>query len=180
MENMVTNHILEIRHLVENRKVNFELEFSKKFTNVVTSQLNLLSLKKMRFFGNLTPLGMGDWKLKGIIRATVEQQCSLTLDPVVTRVDSKFLRNFRKVLDPLVASHTKDGIVIDELDEALNKTIDLEFIFCEELSLLLPDYPKLENSSRLETDYGPPGVSPLTDETSRPFSILSEFRNRLT
>ena len=39
---------------------------------------------------------------------------------------------------------------------------------------------KKENIKHLKTDYGPPGVSPITDETSKPFSVLSDFKDRLT
>ena len=59
-------------------------------------------------------------------------------------------------------------------------SIDLRSILCEVLSLELPDYPKIKNINVLQTEFGPPGKSALTDETSKPFAILSSFRDKLS
>ena len=180
MQKKIINNVIELRNLVENRKLNFEFDFTQKFTTLIVSQLNILGMQKANFLGSLAPLGKGDWCLKGVIGVTIEQQCSLTLDPVFTRLDTKVLRNFRKELNPLGTDHNHDETSIDSADEILNKTIDLEDIFYEEVSLLLPDYPRIENINHIKTDYGPPGIAPITDQTSKPFSILSDFRDKLT
>jgi len=180
MQKKITNNVIELRHLVENRKVDFEFDFSQEFATLIKSQLDILDVKKAKFLGSLAPLGKGDWCLTGIIGASIEQKCSITLDPVFTRVDSKVLRNFRGAANAELTNPNYDETTIDDADEVFSKTIDLENIFYEELSLLLPDYPKKENIKHLKTDYGPPGVSPITDETSKPFSVLSDFKDRLT
>jgi uncharacterized metal-binding protein YceD (DUF177 family) len=180
MQKKVVNNVIELCNLVANRKANFKLEFTQKFGNLIKSQLNILDVQKVKFLGTLAPLGKGDWRLTGIIGASIEQSCSITLDPVVTRVESKVLRNFRRTANAGLINPNHDETIIDDSDEIFNKTIDLENIFYEELSLLLPDYPKKENIKHQKTDYGPPGVSPITDKTSKPFSVLSDFKDRLT
>jgi hypothetical protein len=179
MQKIVTNNVMELRHLVENRKVKFEFNLTQEFATLIKSQLDILSVQKTKFLGSMAPLGKGDWCLTGVIGATIEQPCSVTLDSVFTRVDSKVVRNFRRLANPLLTNPSYDETNINDTDEILDKTIDLETIFFEELSLLLPDYPKIENIKHPNTDYGPPGVSPTTDKTSKPFSILSDFKDRL-
>jgi uncharacterized metal-binding protein YceD (DUF177 family) len=178
MSKKVIVSILELRHLVKNQTANFELAFTQEFINSIKLQLNLSSLQKANFFGSLAPLGQGGWRLAATISATVEQQCSVTLEPVFSSMESSVLRNFRGELSPLSDNQSYDET--SEADEVLGKAIYLETIFCEELSLLLPDYPKVKNINYLKNNYGPPGSSPLNDETSKPFAILSDFMKKLS
>ena len=180
MQKKITNNVIELRHLVENRKVNFEFDFTQKLATLIKLQLNILDVQKVKFLGSLAPLGKGDWCLTGSIGASIEQRCSVTLDPVFTRVDSKVLRNFRGAANAGLTNPNYDETTIDDADEIFYKTIDLANIFYEELSLLLPDYPKKENIKHLKAEYGPPGVPPITDKTSKPFSVLSDLKDRLT
>ena len=178
MSKKVNGPILELRQLVKNQTVNFELAFKQEFINSIKLQLNLLSLQKAIFLGSLAPLGQGGWRLAATISATVEQQCSVTLEPVFSSMESSVIRNFRGERSAI--SDTQSYDETSEEDEVLGKAIYLETIFCEELSLLLPDYPKAKHTNYLKNNYGPPGSSPLNDETSKPFAILSDFKKKLS
>ena len=87
---------LELKHLVQNRGVNFDLTLSEVDISEIIEQLDLLSLRKIKFSGTILPIGKGDWRLSGELGATVEQACSLTLAPVRSRIDTPVVRNFRK------------------------------------------------------------------------------------
>ena len=87
---------LELKHLVQNRGVNFDLTLSEVDISEIIEQLELLSLRKIKFSGTILPIGKGDWRLSGELGATVEQACSLTLAPVRSRIDTPVVRNFRK------------------------------------------------------------------------------------
>ena len=110
---------LELRHLVQNRGVNFNLEFSEELISSVVQQLDLAALRKAKFSGTISPLEQGDWLLLGTLGASVEQPCSLTLVPVRTRIDIPVVRNFRKsklqLSDTMLESETN----YDDNDEQI-------------------------------------------------------------
>ena len=137
---------LELKHLVQNRGVNFDLTLSEAEISEIIEQLELLSLRKIKFSGVILPIGKGDWGLSGELGATVEQACSLTLAPVRSRIDTPVVRNFRK--SPITLSHSgpEHEIPEDDSEEQLEDVIDLARVFSEALSLALPDYPRAEGA----------------------------------
>ena len=170
---------LELRHLVQNRGVNFNLEFSEELISSVVQQLDLAALRKAKFSGTISPLEQGDWLLLGTLGASVEQPCSLTLVPVRTRIDIPVVRNFRKSKLQLADTSLESESNYDDNDEELNQVIDILCVFCEALSLELPDYPRTENVVATTTEYGPPGTAALTDVSVKPFAVLAELKKRL-
>ena len=170
---------LELKHLVQNRGVNFDLTLSEAEISEIIEQLDLLSLRKIKFSGVILPIGKGDWGLSGELGATVEQACSLTLVPVRSRIDTPVVRNFRK--SPITLSHLgpEHEIPEDDSEEQLEDVIDLARVFSEALSLALPDYPRAEGAELKTAEFAPPGVTPLTDEAARPFSVLAGLKDKL-
>ena len=170
---------LESKHLAQNRGVDFDLTLSERDLSDISAQLDLLSLRKIKFSGSILPIGKGDWKLTGQLGATVEQACSLTLAPVRSRIDTPVVRNFRK--SPITLSHSgpEHEIPEDDSEEQLEDVIDLARVFSEALSLALPDYPRAEGAELKTAEFAPPGVTPLTDEAVRPFSVLAGLKDKL-
>jgi len=109
----------------------------------------------------------------------VEQACSLTLTPVRSRIDTGVTRNFRKSPIALNQTGPEHEIPEDDSEDQLEYIIDIEGIFCETLSLALPDYPRAEGAELTSAEFGPPGVTPLTDEAARPFSALAGLKDKL-
>ena len=179
---MPPNHAhprLELKHLVQNRGVNFDLALSEAEIATIVTQLDLLNLRKIKFSGTILPIGKGDWRLSGELGATVEQACSLTLAPVRSRIDTPVVRNFRK--SPITLSHSgpEHEIPEDDSEEQLEDVIDLARVFSEALSLALPDYPRAEGAELKTAEFAPPGVTPLTDEAVRPFSVLAGLKDKI-
>jgi len=170
---------LELRHLVQNRGVNFNLDFSEALIFSVVQQHKLIKLQKVSFLGTILPIGQGDWVLSGTLGASIEQPCGLTLLPVRTRIDTQVTRNFRKLLLPLLKTMSDTESTTDDNDEQLHQIIDIFVIFCEALSLELPDYPRTENVVATIIDYGPPGIAALTDDTSKPFAALAGLKDKI-
>ena len=170
---------LELRHLVQNQGVNFNLDFSEALIFSVVQQHELIKLQKASFLGTISPLDHGDWVLSGRLGASIEQPCGLTLLPVRTRIDTQVTRNFRKSLLPLSKTVLDTDSTIDDNDEQLHQIIDIFYIFCEALSLELPDYPRTENVAAKIIDYGPPGTVALTDHTAKPFAVLAGLKDKI-
>ena len=91
-----TDPTLEVRHLVQNRGVSFDIKFSRAIISDLIQKLNLITLRKATFIGTILPINDGDWILSGRLGASVDQACSLTLVPVRTRIELPVIRNFRK------------------------------------------------------------------------------------
>ena len=179
---MPSEHVepnLELRHLVQTRGINFDLDFSEVIISSVVQQLDLIALRKAKFSGTILPLEKGDWVLSGILGASVEQPCSLTLGPVRTRIDVPVVLNFRKsklqLSDTVLDSKTN----YDDNDEPLHQVIDILRVFCEALSLEVPDYPRTENVVAVTSEYGPPGIASLTDDSAKPFAVLAELKKKI-
>ena len=170
---------LELRHLVQNRGVNFNLNFSEALILSVTQQHKLIKLQKPSFFGTILPLAQGDWVLSGMLGASIEQPCSITLLPVRTRIDTQVTRNFRKLLLPLSKTTHDTEYTRDDNEEQLHQIIDIYCIFCEALSLELPDYPRTKDVVATIIDYGPPGTEALTDATAKPFAVLAGLKDKM-
>jgi uncharacterized metal-binding protein YceD (DUF177 family) len=170
---------IELKHLVQNQGITFDLTFTEPVILELIKELDLLTLRKAKFTGTVLPLSKGDWELLGTLGATVEQPCSLTLEPVRTRIDAAVLRKFRRSPVKLSATGPDNEIPDDDSEEQLGETIDIIRVFSEALSLELPDYPRAENAEVASAEFGPPGVTPLTDDSIKPFAMLANLKDKL-
>lgn len=170
---------LELKHLEQNRGFDFDLTLSERDISEISAQLDLLSLRKIKFSGSILPIEKGDWELIGKLGATVEQACSLTLAPVRCRIDTSVIRRFRKSTITLNHTGPEHEIPEDDSEEQLEDVIDLGRVLREALSLALPDYPRAEGAALESAEFAPPGVTPLTDEAARPFSVLAGLKDKL-
>jgi len=141
--------------------------------------LGILGIKKLRFSCDLQPQNHKDWRLDGMLGATVVQSCVITNEPVSTRIDITlkrlFLWNFDKRLD-----QPDDAFDGDDESEALGQEIDLTQVMAEALALHLPQYPRAHNAQLEQTTFAPPGITPMRDEDTKPFAGLAELGKKLS
>ncbi len=143
-------------------------------------QLGLLGLRKLRFEGRLEPLDQRDWRLTAHLGATVVQPCVVTLAPVTTRIDEPVERIWRADMTPAdVEPDAEIEIPEGTDDEPLGSEIDLGQVMAEALALALPLYPRTEGVGIAEATFAGPGVTPMSDEDSRPFAGLAGLRSKL-
>ena len=160
----------------------FHLSFSKEQILQLANRLDLLSLKKVSFKGSLSPFAENRWALKAELRATVKQKCVITLKPVQTIVSETINRTFAP-LDVQKSSEINDDgaspVFFDDTLQEFNDTIDLLEIIFEELTLILPLYPKFDGAKSYPYTITEPGKKPLADENLKPFAQLSELKDKL-
>ena len=160
----------------------FHLPLSKEQTLTLKSRLDLLSLKKVSLTGYLSPLDKDKWTLKAEIKATVKQKCVITLKPVQTIVNEKVNRTFSPLEAQKSSDMLDDGvsqIFFDDTLQEFNNTIDLLEIIFEELTLILPLYPKFDGAKSDPYTVTEPGKQPLTNENLKPFAQLSKLKDKL-
>jgi len=149
----------------------------------ICADLDLLAARKLRLDGTLEPEGREDWRLNGALGATAVQPCSVTLEPVTTRVDTQVIRRFVQTLPEDTGSETdEDGIPMMEDDtlEQLGDAIDLHAVLTEALAIALPDYPRADDADLGEAVFTEPGQSAMTDADARPFAGLAALKDKLT
>jgi uncharacterized metal-binding protein YceD (DUF177 family) len=143
----------------------------------IATELGLLGLKKLRFRGTISPYGSGDWQIAASLGATVVQACSITLDPVTTRLDETVRRRYLAGFEePEDAEAEMDG---DDTVESLPDKSDLMAVMTEVLALALPAWPRAEGATFENLSVAAPGITPLSDDDVKPFADLGALRDKL-
>lgn len=140
---------------------------------VIAASLNLLGLPQMIFEGDIKPSGKRDMVLTGTLKALAIQPCSVTLEPVKTKIDEPVLRQYIADFDESTADEVE--IPDDDTLEPLGEIIDGAAVAIEALSLALPLYPRAIGVSAGEMVFAPPDIEPLRDADLKPFAGLAKL-----
>ncbi len=155
-----------------------DLALTEADAAAITERLTLNALRKPSLVGTLTPVGRQDWDLDATLGATVVQPCVRTLAPVTTRISDTVARKYRVDAEPVPETEEME-MPEDDAEEPLPATIDLASVFEEALALALPLYPSVEDSAAADKQFGPPGVTPLTDDDLKPLAGLAALKKRM-
>lgn len=171
-------HALRVAELKQNSATPFSLRPDTATLKAIAADLELSGLRKLSFTGTVTAQGTSDWVLSAKLGATVIQPCSVTLEPVTTRIDTPVTRTF-------VSAYVEDDaeeveMADDDTIEPLGQWIEPEQIMREALALALPLYPRAAGAQLGETVYAEPGVTPMRDEDARPFAGLAALKEQLS
>jgi len=157
----------------------FEYTPSDAQVAALKERMDLLGLRKMRLTGQIVPEGKADWRLTGHLGVTVVQPCSITLEPVTTRLEEDIARRYT---DAYVAPAEGEAeMPEDETLEPLPDAIELFELAEETLALALPAFPRAQGAEAGDIGASPPGAAPDGDaETSAsPFAALADLRRKL-
>lgn len=168
---------LRVADLKQNSATAFALRPDATTLQAIAAELDLLGLRKLSFSGEITAQGGADWRLTAKLGATVVQPCSVTLEPVTTRIDVPvdriYLAGFEEIDAPEVEMPE------DDTSEPLGAWIDPAQVMIEALVLALPLYPRSDGAELGETVYAEPGVAPMRDEDARPFAGLADLKAQM-
>lgn len=168
---------LRVSEIKQNAATAFSVRPDAPALKAYAAELDLLGLRKLSLIGEVRAQGKSDWKLVARLGATVVQPCSITLDPVTTRIDTDVTRTY-------ITDYTEDDspeveIPDDDTLEPLGHWIDPEQVMIEALILALPLYPRSAGAELGEQVYAKPGVTPMRDEDARPFAGLAALKKNL-
>jgi uncharacterized metal-binding protein YceD (DUF177 family) len=166
-----------VSDLPNNSIKKFDLRPAQAQHDAIAATLNLLGLRKLRFTGQIQSSGKSDWRLTGTIGATIIQPCTITLEPITTRIDEPVERLFVKEITDWGGEEIE--MPEDDTIEPLGTWIDAEAIMMESLCLALPEYPRAEGATLGESVYTQPGKAPMRDEDARPFADLAALKDLL-
>jgi len=173
--------VLRIADLNERRPTRFELQFDPAQIRQFSDELNLMSLKKPRFTGELTAKGRDQWELTAELGATVQQACIVSFDPVTTRIDEKITRRYvpEAVFEQVAEDEEIAEASGDDAMDILPPEIDLTEVFRETLVLSLPDYPRADGVELGERVFSEDGVKPMRDADAKPFAGLAALKEKM-
>ncbi len=172
------SHMLRIADLPGRKATPFTLTPGAEVLRAIAKELGLLGLRKLRFAGELVPIGKQDWRLRAQLGATVTQPCIVTLAPVTTRIEEEVSRSY--VADmPDFAAGSEVEMPEDDSVEPLTATLDLGALMIEALALALPLYPRAKGAQLGSAVFTEPGAEPMSDEEARPFAGLKGLRDKL-
>jgi len=172
-------HPIRVAGLQPNQVEAIELTPDAATRQLICRDLGLLSLRKFRFSGALSPLDAVGWLLKGKLGATISQACVVTGDPVPARIDVPVVRHFLPD-DTEYEVGGETEMPEDEAAEPLGETIDIGAIMLEELSLALPQYPRAPGVGPGDARFTQAGKTPMSDADARPFAGLKSLRDNLS
>ena len=168
--------LLRLRDLRRSGGMPFELTPDAEARAALARELGLRGLRSLRLEGVVQPSGAEDWRLTGRLGATVVQDCVVTLEPVVTRIEEEVERLYAAdFADPEEA----EAEMADETREPLPAAIDLSAVACEALALALPAFPRAPGAEIGVARFAEDGVEPMDDEAARPFAGLAGLRDRM-
>lgn len=158
----------------------FDLQPDTRIRTAIARDLDVRDVRKLRFAGQIVPLGKRGWRLTATMGATIVQSCVITLDPVTTRIDEEVQRHYVPAADidsPEAGSEIE--MPQDDTIEALSDTISAFDAMIEALTLALPLYPRADGVELGEAVFAQDGATPLRDDDLKPFAGLAGLRNRL-
>ncbi|MBC7739802.1 MAG: DUF177 domain-containing protein [Candidatus Saccharibacteria bacterium] len=140
---------------------------------LIAAELNLIDLPQLVFDGEIRPSGKRDLVLTCTLTALAIQPCSLTLQPVKTRLTEAVTRKF--IADYKFSDDDDVEMPDDDTIEPLGEVIDAAAIAIEALSLALPLYPRAPGVELGAVQVAPPGAAPLHDADLKPFAGLAKL-----
>ena len=175
--------VVRFSEINQSKPFDFHLMLSNEKVAELVKRLDLLSIKKVSLVGVLSPLSINEWSLKAELRATVKQKCVISFKPVKTIVCETINRTFSPLTSQNIPEADDDGsspVIFDDTLYELSDEIDLTEIIFEELTLILPLYPKIQGAELGSYSVTEPGATPLDEENIKPFAQLSELKDRLS
>lgn len=169
---------LRVAELNQNSPTPFALRPDAEASRALAAELDLLGLRKLSFSGEVVAQGGVDWKLSGQLGATVVQPCSVTLEPVTTRIETPVQRLYLADYEEVTAPEVE--MPEDDTTEALGRWIEPHAVMLEALVLALPLYPRSDGADLGEQVFAEPGVTPMRDEDAKPFAGLADLKAQMT
>jgi uncharacterized metal-binding protein YceD (DUF177 family) len=166
-------HRLPIDQIRDGERI--DLDADEMECTAVAERLGLLALSRLVAHAIIDKDG-DRVRAKGRVKATLEQACAATGEPVPTMVDEAF--DIRFVPAPSGGSADEEyELGNDELDIVFHDglAIDLGGAIADTLSLALDPYPRSANAGAVLREAGV-----MTEEEASPFAALAALKGKLS
>ena len=148
----------------------------------MAATLSVNGLRKLRLTGTFSATEALEWMLQGALGATIQQECVVTLAPVVTRIDKKILRRFVPQDQLILREDSEEAKLISNPDDSLEplpKNLELMEILQEALALEIPEYPRAEEAEFGSVQSAPAGSTAFPEDPPKSFAGLAALRAKM-
>lgn len=178
------DHLLDISALTKRKRTQIDMRPDAAQLKTLILDLGLSGLRKVNLTCALSPAGKHDYVLTAALGATAVQPCTITLEPVTTRIETEITRRFVAEMPEYAKDGEEDefggtAMLDDDALEPLGKHIDLWRVLSEALALELPDYPRSEGAELGEVRVTEPGKTAMDDDAIKPFAGLAALKDKL-
>ncbi|MGE0152814.1 MAG: DUF177 domain-containing protein [Reyranellaceae bacterium] len=159
--------------------VGFDLKATAPEREELRRRFGLVGLEELAADGTIYPLRGGQGlRLEGRLRAAVTQNCVVTLEPVVQRIDEAFAVEFGAAGEVIEAASGEMVLPPDqEQPEPLPENgLDLGALVAEQLALAIDPYPRREGAD-LEEVLRRHGIDALAGKPN-PFAALAALKSK--
>lgn len=169
---------IPVRALTRKRPLPFDIEPEPDEKPRIARFLGVEALRRLRFRGELEPVGDEGWRAEGRLEAELVQSCVVTLAPVPQVIDQTVARDYvPEEAFTLPAELDLDPEAEDDPDP-FGTTIDPGLLALESLALVLDPYPRAPGVPPAEFRAAPPGAQPLDDSDLKPFAKLAVLKEK--
>ena len=138
--------------------------------------LDVDRIDRLTLAGFISPAEGGGWRVRGRLVATLEQACVVSLAPVRSSYNAEIERLYlpadQFVAEPEVQVSHDD----QDAPDPFTDSIDPAQFAVESLALMIDPYPRAESAELERRTFAAPGVTPLSDEASRPLAGLAVLK----
>ena len=133
-------------------------------------------IDRLTLAGFIGPAEGGGWRVRGRLVAVLVQTCVVSLTPLGSRHDAEIERRYLPA-DQLV-SEPEVEVSHDEQDapDPFTGSIDPAQFAVESLALMIDPYPRTGSAELERRNFAAPGITPMSDEASRPFAGLAALK----
>ena len=97
----------EVERLRAHKAIPFDETPTESEAEAIRESLGLRGLRKMRFQGELSPIGKRGWLVEGMLGASITQECVVTLEPLKARIDTEV--SLRFLPEAMIEDDTPEG-----------------------------------------------------------------------
>lgn len=169
--------VVALGQLNARKAVRIDLAPDAELRARIAQALDIRTLRKFTFAGELRPIGRRDWELSAHLGATVVQDCAITLAPVTTRIDEQVVRRY--LADMPEVSALEMEMPEDDTAEPLGRFIDVGAVALEALMLALPPFPRADGAELTPEGIlraAPDSAADGADDRPRPFAVLARLK----
>ena len=142
--------------------------------------LEVERVDRLTLAGFISPTDGDGWRVRGRLVAKLEQSCVVSLAPIRVRHDAEVERYYLPA--DQIAPEPEILFSHDDADapDPFTDSIDPARLAVDSLVLMIDPFPRAEDAQLDSHTFGPPGITPLSDEASRPFASLASLKTGTT
>ena len=167
---------MEVARLSRDAETQFRISADPDELAELAGYLGIGRIDRLTLAGFISPVEGGGWHVRGRLVAQIEQPCVITLVPVSARHNAEIERYY--LPENMLAPEPDVLFAHDDADapDAFTDSIDPAQFAVESLALMIDPFPRAEGAELNRGKFAADGITPISDDASRPFAGLAVLK----